>query len=385
MYQPDAYRLQDQRQGHRPHDQRQGHRPNDQRQDHRHHPNTSTGSMSTDNQHQTYVSPPYRVNYDPQGVKPQIFEPQGVKPPDLVYGDRWNTVNVALPHDPQTRMIRTPSPTPSEVRALDEIGSHSGLINWKRVKSKDFWMSKEGVKYGITVAVVITLVVLFAVYHKDIVIFLTPATQWCHELGWLIPVGILIVLSFPPLFGHEIIGMLCGIGWGIAIGFVIVALGTLLGEIANYFTFKYCCTTRSQKYEKKNITYACLSKVVRSGGFKIALAARYSVIPPHLTTTVFASSGMDFYVFIAAAICSLPKQLVTVYIGVLLEESVNGTSKKDKIASIAVAIVFAVVTSFAFRYVNKKMDEVKPQVIYERRKARQAANLKMLSEGRSIV
>lgn len=153
-------------------------------------------------------------------------------------------------------------------------------------------------------------------------------------------------------------------------------------------TFKYCCSTRSQKYEKKNLTYACLSRVVRSGGFKIALAARFSIIPPHcqsnflilrfpdthssslVTTTVFASSGMGFYTFIAAAVCSLPKQLVTVYIGVLLEDSINGTSSRDKIASIAVAIIFAGVTSFAFRYVNRKMDEIKPAVIYERRKHR---------------
>ncbi|KAJ3994868.1 hypothetical protein F5050DRAFT_1771200 [Lentinula boryana] len=371
MYHPDAYRLRD------------------QPSSHRHHPNPSTGSMSADRQHHDYAPPQYRANYNPQGVKPHPFEPQGIKPPDLVYGDRWNTVNVSLPQhpDPRTRIIRTPSPTPSEARALDEIGSHSGLINWKRVRSKDFWMSKEGLKYGIIATVVITLVVLFAVYHKDIVIFLTPATQWCHDhkFGWLIPVGLLIILSFPPLFGHELIAMLCGIGWGIAVGFGIVALGTLLGEIANYVTFKYCCTTRARKYENKNLTYACLSRVVRSGGFKIALAARYSLIPPHLTTTVFASSGLHFHIFLAAAVLSLPKQLVTVYIGVLLEDSINGTSKKDKIASIAVAIVFAIVTSFAFRYVNRKMDEVKPQIIYERRKARQAANLKMLSEGRSMV
>ena len=32
--------------------------------------------------------------------------------------------------------------------------------------------------------------------------------------GWLIPIAILIVISFPPLFGHEIVGILCGLVWG---------------------------------------------------------------------------------------------------------------------------------------------------------------------------
>lgn len=48
--------------------------------------------------------------------------------------------------------------------------------------------------------------------------------------GWLIPIVILIIISFPPLFGHEIIGLLCGVVYGLWIGFVIVAAGTFLGE-----------------------------------------------------------------------------------------------------------------------------------------------------------
>ncbi|KAJ3840659.1 hypothetical protein F5878DRAFT_56617, partial [Lentinula raphanica] len=315
----------------------------------------------------------YDNNYRP----PQY---EGYKPPqefNINNNERYAPQPAYAPmhvdlHDPRAQIARTPSPTPSESQALSEIGNHSGFINWKKIASKKFLFSKEGLKYIATAAVIITIVVLFAVYHEDIVIWLTPATQWCHDhkFGWLIPVGLLFILSFPPLFGHEIVGMLCGIGWNIGIGFLIVALGTLLGELANYFTFKYCCTARAQKYEKKKLSYAALARVVRSGGFKIALAARLSLIPPHLTTTVFASSGMPLGTFLAAAVCSLPKQLVTVYIGVLLEESVDGTSKKDKIASIAVAVVCGVITSLALKYVNKKMDEVMPEIIYERRKAR---------------
>jgi hypothetical protein len=45
--------------------------------------------------------------------------------------------------------------------------------------------------------------------------------------------------------------------------------------------FKYCCRARGQKLEKTKITYGCLAKVVRDGGFKIALIARLSAIPGH--------------------------------------------------------------------------------------------------------
>ena len=36
--------------------------------------------------------------------------------------------------------------------------------------------------------------------------------------GFLIPVVILIVISFPPLFGHELIALICGVVWGLWIG-----------------------------------------------------------------------------------------------------------------------------------------------------------------------
>ena len=34
--------------------------------------------------------------------------------------------------------------------------------------------------------------------------------------------------------GQEIIQVLCGVIWGVGLGFVIVAVGTILGEVANY-------------------------------------------------------------------------------------------------------------------------------------------------------
>ena len=51
--------------------------------------------------------------------------------------------------------------------------------------------------------------------------------------------------------------------------------------------FKYCCRARGEKLEKTNIFYACLARVVRDGGFKIALIARLSAIPGHCKAMLF--------------------------------------------------------------------------------------------------
>jgi uncharacterized membrane protein YdjX (TVP38/TMEM64 family) len=80
---------------------------------------------------------------------------------------------------------------------------------------------------------------------------------------------------------------------------------------------------------------------------------------------------MGIIVFSLAAILSLPKQFITVYLGVILEQSSTGAqSTKSRIISDVVVAVTILITFVAMWYIFRQMDKVKPQVIYERRKAR---------------
>lgn len=63
----------------------------------------------------------------------------------------------------------------------------------------------------------------------------------------MIPVALLIIVSFPPLVGHEIIGICIGIVWDLDVGFAILAAGTFLGELATWVVFKGMCTGRAAK------------------------------------------------------------------------------------------------------------------------------------------
>ncbi|KAF7328918.1 hypothetical protein MVEN_02521600 [Mycena venus] len=310
-------------------------------------------------------------------------------------------------------IARTPSPTPSEAKAMNEpLFSWSQLTNWR------FWIRKEWTsacfsldiflatkrespaasllksafagslwkelflcfrralppQYYIAGAIIMTITALISIYHHQIVHALTPVTNWLHGLkfGYLVPIGVLFVISFPPLFGHEIVAILCGLVWGLWIGFAIVCAGTFLGEVGNFYAFKWCCRARGEKMERTQIPYACLARCVRVGGFKIALIARFSAIPGHFTTAVFSTCGMNIFVFSIAAILSLPKQFITVYLGVILEQSDNGTtSTKSKIISDSVLAATFLVTILAMWYIFHQMAIQKPLVIYERRKARQ--------------
>ncbi|KAF5339250.1 hypothetical protein D9758_013295 [Tetrapyrgos nigripes] len=260
---------------------------------------------------------------------------------------------------------RTPSPTPSEAEALQtKTRIHvidGSKIDWKKTRN---WMIS---------LVMLVVVILFIVFRDKIIHGLEPAARWLRDTpgGFLVPIGIMIIMSFPPLFGHEIIAMLCGIVWPLGYAFLIVAAGTIIGEMANLYVFRYFFSKKSKEFEK-NISYACLVKVIREGGFRVAVLVRYSLIPPHLTTTIFAVCGMSSLTFLASAILSLPKQLVGVYLGYSLDSSVDGDSTKTERIINGVVITVGILVGFiAIHYVNKRINEVKPGVIYERRKARQ--------------
>jgi len=92
-----------------------------------------------------------------------------------------------------------------------------------------------------------------------------------------------------------------------------------------------------------------------------------------VTTAIFATCGMNIFIFILAAFLSLPKQFITVYLGVILSQSANGQKTQlSRIISDIVVVITIIITIAAMWYLLRLMKAVKPQVIYARRKARQA-------------
>ena len=78
---------------------------------------------------------------------------------------------------------------------------------------------------------------------------------------------------------------------------------------------------------------------------------------------------MGILVFSLAAFLSLPKQLIAVYIGVILQQSGSGTKSNSLVSGVVLSIT-VLVTLLAAWYIYRELNRVKPIVIYERRKAR---------------
>ncbi|KAJ7577426.1 hypothetical protein C8J56DRAFT_367110 [Mycena floridula] len=262
--------------------------------------------------------------------------------------------------DPTWVPARSASPTPSQEKL-------------KPIWTCSFWIRAEWIGYYLVFALVLVLSALISAFHPRILDALGPITDRVHitRFGWLFPIPVLFVLSFPPLFGHELVAIVCGSIWGLWPGFSIVAVGTLLGEMANFWGFSTFCRTRSEKCQRNNVHYACFVRVVRDSGLKIAFIARLGAIPPHFTTAAFSTAGMSFPQFTLAALLAMPKQLIPVYLGVLLKAQHTRGLVKSPLISAAVLTISILITTGTFWCIVRLMRKVRPEIIDEQDQARE--------------
>ncbi|KAF2872394.1 snare associated Golgi protein-domain-containing protein [Massariosphaeria phaeospora] len=236
-------------------------------------------------------------------------------------------------------------------------------VNWKRI-----FFAPKYIPWHLLFLAAGVATILLAIYHDDVVETLRPFSENVRELpaGWLIPIVILIILSFPPLFGNEIIALLCGVVYGLWIGFAIVAAGTFIGEIATWYVFKYTLRRKAMKLEKTNLNYGALARMTRDGGFWIVLVIRLSAIPSHFSAAVFSTCDVNFWLFVIATFLSLPKQIFLVYLGVLLVQE----KKDDKTQTIMFSIVFVITIVMAV-WIWYKLRAIKKVLLEEQAQRRE--------------
>ncbi|EAQ91861.1 hypothetical protein CHGG_00096 [Chaetomium globosum CBS 148.51] len=130
----------------------------------------------------------------------------------------------------------------------------------------------------------------------------------------------------------------------------------------------YLVRRKAEKLERTNLNYGALARLTRDGSFWIVLLIRFSAIPSHFSTAVFATCGVNFWAFAIATLLTLPKQIFLVYLGVLLVQDHADNSAKN----IVFAVAFVATLAMAV-YIWWKMRKIKRVLLEEqaaRRKAR---------------
>ncbi|KAI5448871.1 hypothetical protein NCC49_006058 [Naganishia albida] len=281
-----------------------------------------------------------------------------VPPPPAEGASLVKRLSLLLPaQDPN---YKSPEQIAEEDKTLDAEEKEMlkrGMFDWNEMRRWRFWIRKEWWGWYIALVVCGVLVCLMTLYNEQIIAWLRPFANKLKELpgGWAIPIGIMFVISFPPLFGHEVVMILCGVVWGLWVGFAIVCAGTFLGEMGNFYAFKYWLREKAAKLERTNMNYALLAHVVREGGLKIAVMLRLSAVPGHLTTPVLSTAGLSVWIFAIGTILSLPKNLAIVYLGVALANTdENSSSKAVEYTVIGISFLFSILAAwYIYWYMNK--------------------------------
>jgi hypothetical protein len=181
-------------------------------------------------------------------------------------------------------------------------------------------------RFAAFAVVAIILLILFEAYRSSFETWIQPATDWLtvnDAWSWTIPTVILILLSFPPLFGHEIVMLFVGVceppipilervgmlkvaaacishrrwHWNclcwchIRRRSLFVSLGNLTlfrfsssNSIINCqsdsVVFKYFFTSYVDKKVAQSVRWAATAKITQEAGFRGVLIIRYSIVPP---------------------------------------------------------------------------------------------------------
>ena len=107
---------------------------------------------------------------------------------------------------------------------------------------------------------------------------------------------------------------------------------------------------------------------------------RLSAIPSHFSTAVFAACDVKFWHFAVATFLALPKQVVLVYLGVLLVQQESGGSAESSRDTTIKTVVFGatfVVTILLGIYIWRKMRVIKKTLLAEQ-DARRSAKVDLL-------
>ncbi|CEQ43223.1 SPOSA6832_05133 [Sporobolomyces salmonicolor] len=253
--------------------------------------------------------------------------------------------------------------------AAKEIWEFVRRNNWKQSAKKSF--ARKYWAWWITCIILIVALVFVAIYRDQIVAKFEPHKAAITNLpaSWVIPIAILILLSFPPLGGHEIVLLVVGLIWGVWVGFGIACAGTFFGEMMCFFVFKYWFTKKAAEVENKSVFYACVARLQREGGIGIIIIVRFSAIPGHVVTAIQSTSGMSWWKYSVAVIISLPKQLAVVWLGDLFGQTSSTTDPsaqtKHRAVSLTVFFVTALASVVALYLVYMRARRFYPQIMQE--------------------
>ncbi|TDL29433.1 Golgi apparatus membrane protein TVP38 [Rickenella mellea] len=149
-----------------------------------------------------------------------------------------------------------------------------------------------------------------------------------YRFGWLILGTFMVITSYPPLVGYSTSVSLCGFAYGIK-GFLLAGSSAILGSAIVFITLRLMFKQKLQSWTRQNVKWQALETVIRAKGLPLIILIRLSPFPPWVySNAMFASiEAVALWQFVIATLCTLPKLLLTVFIGSRIAQFSDGETR----------------------------------------------------------
>ncbi|XP_002989360.2 uncharacterized protein LOC9650446 [Selaginella moellendorffii] len=201
-------------------------------------------------------------------------------------------------------------------------------------KTKWRWIKIIGIAaLGVALSIVFAIWILPLLLDKIVI----PVLVWVasrfkrHQLALVLMAAlsifpVLLIPSGPPMW-------LSGIIFGYGIGFIIIMVGTTIGQTLPYFVGHYLFHHRIQEWLSKWPRKAAVLRAAESGGwfhqFRTVTLLRVAPIPYTLFNYAIAATNIEFWPYIAGSIAGMvPEAFITIYSGRLLKSLADAKHAK---------------------------------------------------------
>ncbi len=190
-----------------------------------------------------------------------------------------------------------------------------------------------------------------------------------HALGSLGPVLMILVyiLACVVALPASILTLACGFLFGIWKGYLVVAIGSLLGASAAFWIGRTVAREWVKDRAAKHRLFSAIDRAVTQNGFKMVLLTRLSpAFPFNLQNFAYGVTGVSFREYVWASwIGMLPGTVLLVYLGSVMESIAEVVSGKIQpgigrqvgfaVGFLATVGVTILVTKTAKKYLNETL------------------------------
>jgi uncharacterized membrane protein YdjX (TVP38/TMEM64 family) len=211
----------------------------------------------------------------------------------------------------------------------------------------------------------VLLGILFLIYHEYLLQLIVKYSEEWEPIPWvpLVLMGLLFIISFPPVIGFSFVNTVVGAVYGITFkGWFIIAFSSITGSVAAFVLFRYALKSKAQVLIHANPKLLAFSSVLQDhNSFWLLALIRVCPFPYSLCNGALAAiPGVTVLNFFLGSFISSPKLVMYLFVGQKVKDIGKATDTLSRVVDILSIIgAIAVLTFTSWLLFTKTTERLK--------------------------